>query len=96
MKPVPPRQHLVPSAKIWYDAARKPDATKAESIWLLENAYNHVENALHYARKQRGQLLEGLKRAMAPGVRSMSNGQHEADAAALIRKIEEEIAELES
>lgn len=42
------REHLVESAAYWFDAAREAQdkGQMAEALMCMENAYNHVENAL--------------------------------------------------
>ncbi len=48
------RKHLVPSAEYWFRAAKEPESTQtgqlsqSERVFAMEQAYNHVENALAY------------------------------------------------
>ncbi len=50
------RKHLVPSAECWFRTAHGPDKTKADAILHMENAYNHVENALAATNDELSQL----------------------------------------
>lgn len=54
------RAHLVPSAQYWYDAAIKNFKHKDfnAAMGCMQNAYNHVENALAAARTQADLLLK--------------------------------------
>lgn len=46
------RQHLVMTAGHWFDGSRKAqrEGKSAEAVMFMENAYNHVENALAAAQ----------------------------------------------
>jgi len=46
--PIPKRRHLIESAGYWFKASRKSQKEMrfSEAILAMENAYNHVENAL--------------------------------------------------
>jgi hypothetical protein len=48
MSATPKRKHLVQSAAYWFDASRvqQQNGNHAHAILGMENAYNHVENAL--------------------------------------------------
>jgi hypothetical protein len=52
------RQHLVQSAGYWFNAARKYQLAgeMSEALFAMENAYNHVENALAAALKRQCDL----------------------------------------
>ena len=40
------RKFLVKSAKYWFDIARNPKTKTSDKVFAMEQAYNHVENAL--------------------------------------------------
>ena len=42
------RKHLIQSAEYWYNSAKVEGTSKAEAVIAMEQAYNHVENALSY------------------------------------------------
>lgn len=52
--PTPKRTHLIQSAGYWFEGSRKAarEGKSAEAVFHMENAYNHVENALYAARKE--------------------------------------------
>lgn len=45
-EPPPERKHLVQSAGHWHKSAHMSYRSKAGAVFAMENAYNHVENAL--------------------------------------------------
>jgi nucleotide-binding universal stress UspA family protein len=61
---LPPRQHVCQSAGYWYEGAAKAES-HAEVRSCLQNAYNHVENALYAERRQTEALAAALKGAIA-------------------------------
>lgn len=58
----PQRQHLIQSAGYWFNAARDKasEGLANEALMAMENAYNHVENALAAARAEVARLTEQL------------------------------------
>lgn len=58
-QPQPPkRQHLIQSAGYWFEGSRKAqrEGKSAEAVSHMENAYNHVENALAAVTAERDKL----------------------------------------
>ena len=42
------RKHLIQSAEYWFNSAKVEGRSKADAVMAMEQAYNHVENALAY------------------------------------------------
>ena len=57
------RKHLVESAGYWFNGAFKAGLGKAEALMTMENAYNHVENALFASREEVNALRASLAQA---------------------------------
>ena len=51
------RKHLVQSAKYWFDSAHDYNHGKADAVLAMDQAYNHVENALAAALSNLRQLM---------------------------------------
>jgi len=67
--PTPKRKHLVQSAGYWFDAARKAqlDGEMAVALIAMENAYNHVENALAGERERGTKALRRISMRLTDG-----------------------------
>lgn len=55
------RKTAVPSAQCWYDDAHSSDYTWHNRVIMMENAFNHTENALIAARDE----IEKQRKALA-------------------------------
>ena len=42
------RKHLLRSAAYWFNIGHLSKRTKAQAVFAMENAYNHLENSLAY------------------------------------------------